>query len=774
MGFQPFLVGDYRAGLQQNLDPWKLPGDAFQIAENMDMKDGILSRRLGYRRFASYEYLCSTIASISLPSGDQVVITTNGNHGLSNGDEVRFRSVAGTTELNGNRYTVTDATATTFDLLDTDGDNFTAYTSGGQITKVSTSAITGLMLYRDSNDDELLIAADTTYVGLWDSSNDEFDTLDISTVTLNAVSNANPAVVTTTAAHGLSTGDKVRLESSTGASDYDGFVCAITVTGGTTFSLDGVSGLSGAATTGVVHHLNVLSAAESDIFSYVNYRGSMFFVNGNDRLLKYDGTNLTRVVVDFTNATPTTNVLGTAQHVFLMKERLHLLSPSESGTEQKQRTRFSKPADPDTWHDQNSGGQGGFVDAPTGDPIVSHGAVDEDEIVFFRRSAWKVRYTGNAILPFRWERINVTRKSESKFGTTLFDKFVTSVGTTGILACNGVAVDRIDKAIPEFTIQFNADLIERFVAFKFEEAERVWFTYADNNEETINHALIYHFEDNGWTTHFFGHRIDVTGITQADPAVVTTDGAHGLEAGDRVQLEDVVGMTEVNDNTYVVASPTSTTFELAGVDSTGFTAYTSGGEVVIGHPVNVLGEFQATADDMTWSSTEYKWSELFRAWNAGRFQVGASIPLMGDTEGTIWELGFGGSDRSEVVGSTVTGDDFTSILRTKRLNPFVEQGANAEFGYIDILFSADSNADVDCTFYLDADPLPYQVDGQDIVTLSLARDHGADTRIWKRIYLGAAGSWHEVQLKTTGQEKYVDIHAMIFWMRPAGRLELHA
>ena len=75
----------------------------------------------------------------------------------------------------------------------------------------------------------------------------------------------------------------------------------------------------------------------------------------------------------------------------------------------------------------------------------------------------------------------------------------------------------------------------------------------------------------------------VTGITQANPAVVTTSAAHGFSNGDDIKLIDVVGMTQVNNVRYLVANVTSTTFELTdangnNVDSTSYTAYTSGGE----------------------------------------------------------------------------------------------------------------------------------------------------------------------------------------------------
>lgn len=66
----------------------------------------------------------------------------------------------------------------------------------------------------------------------------------------------------------------------------------------------------------------------------------------------------------------------------------------------------------------------------------------------------------------------------------------------------------------------------------------------------------------------------ITNITQANPAIVTANNT--LQNGAKVSISGVGGMTEVNGATYTVSSVTSTSFAL-NVDSTGFTAYTSGG-----------------------------------------------------------------------------------------------------------------------------------------------------------------------------------------------------
>jgi hypothetical protein len=76
----------------------------------------------------------------------------------------------------------------------------------------------------------------------------------------------------------------------------------------------------------------------------------------------------------------------------------------------------------------------------------------------------------------------------------------------------------------------------------------------------------------------------LSGISQANPGVFTTTGAHGLTVGQLVTISGVVGMTQVNGNTYVVnTTPLTTTFTVifqgSALNTTSYTAYTSGGTV---------------------------------------------------------------------------------------------------------------------------------------------------------------------------------------------------
>ena len=68
----------------------------------------------------------------------------------------------------------------------------------------------------------------------------------------------------------------------------------------------------------------------------------------------------------------------------------------------------------------------------------------------------------------------------------------------------------------------------------------------------------------------------ITDISESDPAVVTSV-AHGQVLGTVGRIASVVGMTELNGKLFVVDNPVTDDFELAGVDSSRYTPYTSGG-----------------------------------------------------------------------------------------------------------------------------------------------------------------------------------------------------
>lgn len=132
---------------------------------------------------------------------------------------------------------------------------------------------------------------------------------------------------------------------------------------------------------------------------------------------------------------------------------------------------------------------------------------------------------------------------------------------------------------------------------------------------------------------------NITAITKASPAQVTVTG-HGLSTGDEVYIASVGGMTELNGRFFEVTVVDANNFTLDGIDSSGYTTYTSGGTAArvykITTPYAAADLFRLkyvqSADVMTITHPDYQQRELTRtdhdAWalSAITYQAGIDPP----------------------------------------------------------------------------------------------------------------------------------------------------
>jgi hypothetical protein len=145
----------------------------------------------------------------------------------------------------------------------------------------------------------------------------------------------------------------------------------------------------------------------------------------------------------------------------------------------------------------------------------------------------------------------------------------------------------------------------------------------------------------------------ITGISQANPCVVTC--ANSFTAGEALFIFGVVGMTQVNQQTpYSAAAPSGTNVQLGGVDSTSFSAYSSGGTIV----GNASVQWQLGA----WSNTtEWPRAVAFykdRLFWAGKLNVWGSVPGQYNSHTPDF---FGLQTTASALNELVTGSDSSTI-----------------------------------------------------------------------------------------------------------------
>jgi hypothetical protein len=173
-----------------------------------------------------------------------------------------------------------------------------------------------------------------------------------------------------------------------------------------------------------------------------------------------------------------------------------------------------------------------------------------------------------------------------RFGALLWT-FVNSVFTAPISAPTGLA----GTAYTPTSAASNVDTFQRHYYV-------VTAVAADNISQSNASA-------EALGTSVLGTALTITGITKANPGVITT-ATHNLRIGDKVYITGIVGMTEINGFYFINSVPAASTFTLktlegVPVDTTSFTTWTSGGlvqSVFIPNNIYVSGAYNT----LTWNS----------------------------------------------------------------------------------------------------------------------------------------------------------------------------
>ena len=165
----------------------------------------------------------------------------------------------------------------------------------------------------------------------------------------------------------------------------------------------------------------------------------------------------------------------------------------------------------------------------------------------------------------------------------------------------------------------------------------------------------------------------ITGITAADPAVVTSS-SHGYSDGDFVTISSVVGMTEVNNKTFKVSNKTTNTFELQDVDgndinSSAYTTYSSAGtankiyQITTSYTTAQLFDlkFAQSADVMYICHPSHEASKLSRtghtSWTLSEVDFAETGPYMdtNTTATTLTPASSGTGTGVNITASSTTG-----------------------------------------------------------------------------------------------------------------------
>ncbi len=236
---------------------------------------------------------------------------------------------------------------------------------------------------------------------------------------------------------------------------------------------------------------DVWTGTAANLVSATNFRGNLYMANAKDQVRSFDGTNTATVVIDIDG--DTTNNLDFCVHIFVQKERLLLFNTSEDGIRHPQRVRWPRPGTVDYTNDE-------FIDAPTQGWLIAVAPVKDDFVCWFEDGVWLLRYTGNATLPFRWERISKVTNAAASFSAIEFEESAMALGKTGMNLTDAVDVQSIDKKIPNFTLNMSQNSIGTAYGLRFDELDQAWMFYPDVNSTANDRCLVLNTKDFNWAT----------------------------------------------------------------------------------------------------------------------------------------------------------------------------------------------------------------------------------------------------------------------------------
>ena len=510
MPMDRFLIADFNSGLQTDLKPWRIPAEAFARLNNAYVFRGRVRKRFG----SSYMGL-GNLTNQALGSRlSYLVGITNGTTGNLSGTAPGTAFDIGQGFSVGDDFFTVNALGTPGTMLRNDGNvgvsTFNTTTGAFAIVNAAkginvyfypAQPVMGLCLYEEGPvNDQPAWAFDTEFAytfvgGYWQQSG-------------AAVWHGNDLNFFWTCNWDGITADQVTLFVSN-------------------FQVTNTSG-AGAATDDPIWYYNgttwaPFSAPRSlPTYPYTVFKGDGSFVLTARIIVAFKNRLLLLNTIEQTPGSPGTN------RSFVNRCRF-----SHNGSPFSQVVSGGNTA-PYAWLEPNQvytvggakgiGDGGGFIDATTEEAITSAEFIKDRLIVYFERSTWELAYTGNQILPFVWQKINTELGCEAPQSTVAFDTAVLTIGNTGVHACSGANVTRIDNKIPDQIFQINTQNqgTTRVCGIRDYFVEMVYWAFpsVDENVDDIfpNRVLVYNYRDNTWAFNddcitCFGYFEQLQGLT---------------------------------------------------------------------------------------------------------------------------------------------------------------------------------------------------------------------------------------------------------------------
>lgn len=702
MTLQAVTIAPFQTGLDTDLEPWLAPPDSFTEADNVHIRHGYIEKRGGYRRFGQLKTLDATVNISGITNAANGVVTTATDNDLQTGDRVYVSGVGGMTEVNNVIFTVTVTGLTTFQL-NVDTSTYGVYGGSGTVAKVinSTDRVMGISRYIKTDGKHITLAFNTTRANKYDGVSKTFVPLDSAPIMSGSDTDFIWAV-------NWQSTDVVNRLYFTNGKVYDGS------------SLDGIRYFDNSETT----------------YTTTGFRPSL----GGGKTL-YGGKLL-----------------------FVIKQRLIVLDTYEfdgaNSNRHPQRARWCQAQGPSNWDDTKPGG-GGFVDAPTGDQIISARALSDQIIVFFTDSVWTLRPVADPALPFRWDKINDFRACDGKMATIGYDRYVVALGTRGITATDGVQTKRIDDRISQFVNdEIDVDGFAKVFCERSYQNKRSWALFPSIEASENDAALILDDESSAYTT----YDIDMNCLGYGN-----LDQDYGLDD-------------------FTAANDLDLSLEDMGEETLQDFYWQENQEILLGGDIGgIVYVMEINGDDDGDAITSIIHSAAWNPYKEQGIEAQFSyIDLYADTDQKTTALvEFYKDDEispyaSQVIDFLPNLNFIASIQSISQANPCLVNAAQhgiTEDGAIVYIYGVQGMEEINGGYTITmVDENSFTLDGIDSSAFGAYTGGGGvysrefyKTKVWKRAYAGGIGYEHRIRITSSGIDKPFRFHDFKPYFKPRGK-----
>ena len=244
----------------------------------------------------------------------------------------------------------------------------------------------------------------------------------------------------------------------------------------------------------------------SDVVTPTQYHeGFLYLTNNVDPVTLFNGSTLSRPAFAIQQ-----EVLGRGKNqitkcldVKTYSQRLLFVRPSttlNNSLAEPQSIRWSAQRQPTNFV-ADIPGSGGELSAATSDWIQSSKFLKDFIVVSMQYSTWNFRATGNAFNPFTFFKIDSTKSTLAPYGSIEFDYQVTSMGTKGLIATDGVSLERYDEKVFDLYDNINVERFGQCFGLRFDALNQSWMLYPDseNDSSVSSQIFIHNYKEDSWS-----------------------------------------------------------------------------------------------------------------------------------------------------------------------------------------------------------------------------------------------------------------------------------